>query len=86
MTPEDRAALSETWDSYGGQILRRMLDESIREPKDTIYELITSNPEKVIGKMGIRLGSRAKALEDFKESVEHEIKLLRAPTSAGRRV
>ena len=46
-----------------------MLDEAIAEPKDEFYEMVSKNPEKASGKTGVKLGARARGLEDFKESI-----------------
>ena len=54
----------------GWNDLLTMLDESIAEPKDELYALITSDRnEAVTEKAGIRLGNRAKGLEDFREAI-----------------
>lgn len=76
---EDAEALQYVLSHRGGQVLMAMLDEQIMEPKHEFYEKMASNPESMIGKKGIKLSAKAKALEDFKESITDLVKTL-APT------
>jgi len=76
LTPVQRSlAISEAWNSLGGHLIREILEGMIRDPKEQLFNLVSSSKcESATGKTGIRLGSRARALEDFKETVEDEIR------------
>lgn len=67
----------------GWKHIEAMLDAQVLEIKTEFYERVCSNPEQMIGKKGIRLGSRAKALEDFKESIYDRIKILNPTPKRG---
>ena len=76
MNPKDRAiALAETWASLGGEVLREMLSERIKENKDQLYHLMSSKPDTLTGKAAIRLASRAAALEDLLVDIQDDIKI-----------
>lgn len=64
--------------------LMAMLKEQILEPKEKLYHLISTKPEALTGRQSIKLASTAKALENFKESLEDEIKLSNPSTRIGQ--
>ena len=73
MTDDDRAALVDAWNSPGGFVLRKMLDDQSAEPKDELWEIMARRPDTLTGKSAVKLASRSKALVDFRESIEAEI-------------
>ena len=63
------------FNSQVGREILAMLDEQIKEPKDEFYRLVGgSKPELLVGKKGIQLASRARGLEDFRESILDEVR------------
>ena len=78
MTKEQEASeLFETMQTPGWKVAASMLDEQINTPKTEFYESVANRPEQMTGPQGIRLAARAKALEDFKESLSDKIRVLR---------
>ena len=61
--------------SNGWMELVAMLDEQIAEPKEKLYQIMSSKPDTLTDKSAIRLAATAKSLENFKESLEAEIKI-----------
>lgn len=53
----------------GWSDLMAMLDEQISEPKDALYEVMTRQPHLLDKPTSIAKANRARALEDFKESL-----------------
>ena len=76
LSDEERQALRDCWYSYGGTILRRMLSEQAQEPKDELWAIMASKPDTLTGKSALKLAMRSKALHQFAESVQDEVKLL----------
>ena len=62
-----------------------MLEEQISEAKDAIYNIMTSNPDTLTGKKAIGLANRARALEEFKESLLEAKQISPQPVRAGVR-
>ncbi len=68
--------LHDTMQTPGWADAMAMLDEQANEPRDELFDMIARTPDKLTGKTSIRLASRAKALKDYRESLEDEIKIL----------
>ena len=62
-----------------------MLDAQISEEKDAIYETMTRKPDTLTGKAAIGRANRARALEDFRDSVLEAQKISPQPAMAGVR-
>lgn len=62
-----------------------MLNEQISEEKDALYETMTKKPDTLTGKAAIGRANRARALEDFRESVLEANKISPQPAMAGVR-
>lgn len=78
MTKEQEASeMQETMQTAGWRHIAAMLDEQISEPKTEFYEKVANMPEQMTDKQGLRLASRAKALEDFKKSILQRLRILR---------
>lgn len=76
MTDEDRQALFSVWNSHGGLILRSMLAEQAQVPKDELWEIMARKPDTLTGKTALKYAIKAKALNDFAESVEDAVRPL----------
>jgi len=76
LTMEERHAIREAWDSHGGMLIRRLLAEQISEPKEVLWDLMSRKPETLTGKVALKHAIRSKALTDFQESIEDELKPL----------
>lgn len=73
----DRARrIQETMDTPGWVDIAAMLDEQAREPKDELYEIMAKKPDTLTGKAALKYAIRAKALCDFKESLQDEVRQL----------
>lgn len=53
-----------------------MLEEQAREPEAELYEIMAHKPDTLTGKTALKYAIRAKALREFKASVEDEIRIL----------
>lgn len=72
-----------TLQTPGWKRIEAILDEQTQGPLDELRAIATSSRcEQATGKTGIRLGNRAQALIDFKESVYDTLKIL-TPTRKG---
>ena len=83
LTEVEAVALNDAWRSHGGAILRRMLAEQSELPKDELWAIMANKPDTLTGKTALKYAIRSKALTDFKDSVEDELKALN-PVGAGR--
>ena len=83
LTKDDAIALKDAWFSRGGQVLRQILAEQASLPKDELWEIMASKPELLTGGGAIKLAVRSKALTDFQESIEDELRPLN-PTGQGK--
>ena len=46
------------------------------DAKEEVFHLLTSSPEMLTEKTAVRLASRVKTLEDLKEAISDELKIL----------
>lgn len=82
MTDEDRASLAVAWTSTGGRVLRDMLVEQAMEPQSELYEIMARRPDTLTGKTALKYAIRSKALSDFIELVDDEVKILAQKVAA----
>ncbi len=80
----DRAKrIADTLSTPGWQDIEAIRSGMAEEYRQDLYHMISTTPDKLTGKAAVRLASKAKALEEFRESVEDELKVL-APRPKGR--
>ena len=78
----DRARrLYDTMQTPGWADAMFILTEQFAEAHEELIEMIGRTPDKLTGKTAIRLAAQARALKDYRESLEDEIKILLPPTS-----
>ena len=74
--------LFDTMQTPGWSDAMSILTDFADEASNEIFEMIAHSPDKLTGKTAIKYAARARALRDYKEAVESEIKLL-LPTPRG---
>lgn len=72
--------IQETLQSPGWAYILAMLNEQSEEPRDELYEILsTSKGDSIALATARRLATRSRALKDFKESVYGRLKILTQP-------
>lgn len=68
--------IDETMRTPGWRDIAAMLNAQAKEPEDELYEIMSKKPDSLTGKTALKYAIRARALRDFMESLQDEIKLL----------
>ena len=78
-------AIRDTIQTPGWAHIEAMLLEQSAEPKDELYEILSSaRGDSIELTTARRLATRAKALQDFRESIYDRIKVLNPTREGGR--
>lgn len=79
-----RASLiQDTMNTPGWLHIKGILDEHIQSPRLQLWEIMAKRPDLLTGKKAVSLAARSNALEDFKESVEDSLNILRPTPKRG---
>jgi hypothetical protein len=70
---QKRDQILSAWDSPGGLFIRSVLDGHIEDAKERLYRIMATKPETLTGKTAISLAARARALEDFRDTILDEV-------------
>lgn len=76
MTETEARAVQAILQTPGWAVIKRLANEEIDEAKGALYRLMHSYPDKLTGKSALKYAIRARALEDFLESVEDSRKVV----------
>lgn len=73
-----------TINTPGWRDIVTIIDASILEAQEEVLGLMLRTPEKLTGKAAIRIAAKARALKDFMETIEDEVKILSPNRKAGK--
>lgn len=68
----------------GWRDIAAILEAEAKEPEDELYEIMAKKPDSLTGKTALKYAIKAKALRDFMEILQDEVKLANQPQPANR--
>ena len=77
-------AMRFAWQSEGGAHIQQLLNEMIAEPREELAHVMATSPDRLTGKLALKYAIRAKALVDFKEEIESQIRVSQPSTQNGQ--
>lgn len=76
MSLESARRINETMHTPGWQDIAAMLNAQAKEPLDELYEIMIHKTAQATGNEAFLRAGKAKALRDFMDSLQDEVKLL----------
>ena len=83
MKQDQARRLVEMMSMPGWSDVHSIADEHISEAEESVFSLMTSNPDKLTGKTAIAKANRARGVRDFIEAIEDARKIF-DPSTQGQ--
>lgn len=84
MNQDQARRLVEMMNMPGWRDAHVIADEQISDAEESVFSMMTSNPDKLTGKTAIAKANRAKGVREFIEAVEDARKIFDPSTQQGQ--
>ena len=74
--------IRDTMHTPGWQDIAAMLNEQAQEPQDELWEIMAKRPDTLTGRTALKFAIKSKALREFYESLQDELKKANQPQPA----